>query len=276
MSDPIFVIDSGHIADNIEPSRAFVVRVDTPQAIPGICREYGSQADLREYLFHGPSMTLGDIDVDAAWGRNKITLVLEGLGRYADVWGKLRQLANTAVTLVFTGGKAALDARIAASLDVDAGVLLAPGMEITDDLVELVTYAFYGKMAHAAVQPFTFIEENYSNSDHLSPARFYHFEPGLYYHADSARNIALSHEALLRQEYIGRGYDAVTGCDAQVDAARHAWQRFLIDGSACASCPAFRVCSGFFEPQNKEGRCRELMMELLEGIEFKRGSEDRG
>ncbi len=272
-SDPIFVINSEDMAADFPSGRALVVRVSAPQEIADICRDYGGRADLREFICVCDGLSLEDIEIDPAWGCNKVTFVLSGLGRYASVWNKLQQLCHTAVTLLYTGVNAVRDARITASLDVDTGVVLTPDMDISDELIELVTYTFYGKVAHGDVQPFCFLADRYSNTTLLSPALYYHVEPGLYYHLDQQRNMAVSHDALLQGEFVCRGLDAIAGCEAAVEEQKSAWQRLLVEKTICASCPAFRVCSGFFEPQSDKGRCRELMTELLEGIEFRRSME---
>lgn len=51
--------------------------------------------------------------------------------------------------------------------------------------------------------------------------------------------------------------------------SKHLWQPKLETFTACAVCPAFRICSGFFHNQETSG-CRDFMSELLINIERKK------
>lgn len=276
---PIFVVDAATARQTFMGGRDMVVKASSPGELENLCLS-GVSAFL--YVLECRETMLDALDSEAVMRvarccPKRLRLEVAGLGDYLAAHGLLMSL-NGYASIIYHGASRCRDARITASLGIDTGVAMIPDMEIGEELSELCVYNFYGKMTHGAIEPFATIQLKPDRFKRMSPAMAMLENPSIFFYVDAECRVALREADLRAGNFIGAGPDLLDALPAveEVERAAHGWQRFFITPHVCASCPAFRICSGYFEQQAERGDCRAFMCELLEGMEFSHGLTAEG
>lgn len=158
------------------------------------------------------------------------TVGVRSIGRSARAIGALQRMARAGARIAVDGGNpdAGTESVIAASLGVECAVALRPDTMLADSLADSVTYQFYGRCAHAPIEPWASMASLYGDGIPAWPG-----EPA--------------------------------GIPAP---SPRRWQEMIVDCHPCSFCPSFRLCQGYFAPQADKGDCRRLLEQVREAAEF--------
>lgn len=251
---------------------ALLVYINHLDDIKNIRKHIDDSTIVNGYVYVDKYASLETIDINPEIIDAPLFLYINRLGQFRDVYHKLEMLKRMSVVVIFTGPEstACTDAQIVASLGIHTGIALSPDSRLGDDVLDLITYTFYGTAPHAEIEPFSTIERYYDGESYVSPEFAQFVNPNRYIHVNKDFQLAFSKVDLDQGKSFGNNLDLVRDAKLQdaIDEKEHEWQRLFIENHPCTFCPAFRVCSGYFASGHNEGRCREVMSELLEAVEF--------
>ena len=253
---------------------AAVIHVNSLDDVVNIRRHADETLKVVAYVYTDPYASLETIEIPSECASAPLILRINRLGQFRAIHHKLNALRNMDVILFFTGNshQSIVDAQIAASLGIHSGIMMMPDSELGDDILDLITYNAYSTMPHADIEPFSTMERYYDGESYVSPSMAYFNNPNRYIHVDSERHLAFTSEQLANGDYFDQGIEKVKTISQHeaVEKENNKWQQTFITPHPCSFCPAFRICVGYFEQQREKGRCKEVMSELLEAIEFQK------
>lgn len=253
---------------------AIVVYVNHLDDMPSIKAHVDESTTIHGFVFEDKYASLETLDLNQDMGGTPVTLVVNRLGQFRNVFPKIGQLQKSNNLVVFSGSEnvACTDVQILSSLGIHAGITLEPDAPLSDSVLDLITYTFYSTMRHADIEPFSMMEKFYDGERFVSPSLAKFVDPDRYVHIGKDCKMAFSEEDLENGNLIGEDLSILSDekMDELVFEKEHEWQKLFVDSHPCTYCPAFRVCMGYFAVQSEKGRCKEVMKELLDAIEFKK------
>lgn len=251
---------------------ALVVYINHLDDIKNIRKHIDDTTIVNGYVYIDNYASLETIDITPEIVDAPLFLYINRLGQFRDVYSKLEMLKRMNVVVIFTGPEstACTDAQIVASLGIHAGIALSPDSQLSENVLDLISYTFYGTAPHAEIEPFATIERYYDGESYVSPEMAEFVNPNRYIHVNKDFHFAFSKKDLEQGRFIGNNLDLIRDAKLQdaIDEKEHEWQKLFVENHPCTFCPAFRVCSGFFASKHSEGKCKEVMSELLDAIEF--------
>lgn len=270
----VFVCEYNWPIEERLKGRALVVKINNLDDIVNIRKNIDETTKLDAFVYRDEFASLETIDINPAWGSTPVVLYINRLGQFRDVHPKIELLKQLNVIVIFTAtpAQACKDAQILSSLGVHSGIQITPETQLSEDILDLITYYFYGTMPHAEIEPFASIEKYYDGENYVSPLLAEFVNPERYIHIDKELNLAFSEKDLKEGNTLDEKYPHLLTEAFSAAAEKYSlkWQEWFIDSHKCTFCPAFRVCMGYF--LNKDGepnaKCRDVMTELLEAIEF--------
>ena len=270
----IFVCEYDWPIEEKLKGRALVIKINNLDDVLNVQKHIDETTKLDAFVYRNEYASLETIDINQAWGNTPVILYINRLGQFRNIHHKIELLKQLNVIVIFNGSgyQACRDAQILSSLGIHSGIELNPDSELNESVLDLMTYAFYGTMPHAEIEPFSTIEMYYDGESYVSPALAKFFNPERYIHIDKDLNLSFSGEGLINGEFLPEKYPYLKTEEFAESAEKEnlKWQNLFMDSHNCTFCPAFRVCMGYFcdSKSNKIGRCKEVMSELLECIEF--------
>lgn len=251
---------------------AILVHINSLEDIPNIMKHIHDTTRIQAFVYSDEYASLETIDINPEWGNVPIILFLNRLGQLRNVHKKIGLIRNMNIMLIFTGAEqqAATDAQVAASLGIHSGIALHPASPLSDSILDLITYNFYGTMPHGEIEPFSTIERYYDGESYVSPRMAEFINPLRYVYVDKELHLAFSQKDLDNGNYFDQGLDKLYEVSSHeaIEKESCKWQEMFIDAHPCTFCPAYRICMGYFDQQRGKGRCKEVMNELLQAIEF--------
>lgn len=268
----VYVCDYNWPVEVAMRGRAMVVRVNCLEDINAIQSHLDEATKVEAFVYRNDFESLETIDINPAWGNTAIILYINRLGQFRNVHHKVDLIRRMNMIVIFTGNEAQVceDAQILASLGIHTGIELRPDSELSDHVLDLITYNFYGTMPHGQIEPFSAIERNYDGESYVSPELTNFINPYRYIHVDKDLNLAFSKKALENGEILSAKMGQLKPVDLEEEADKyaHKWQEMFVDSHECTFCPAFRTCMGYFKHEGEGKRCKTVMTELLDAIEF--------
>lgn len=270
----VFVCEYNWPIEERLKGRALVIKVNNLDDIMNIQHHLDETTKVDAFVYRNEFASLETIDINPAWGNTPVILYINRLGQFRNVHQKVGLLRKLNVIVIFTSSEkqACKDAQILASLGVHSGIQLRPDSELGEDVLDLITYSFYGTMPHAEIEPFSTMEKYYDGESYVSPLIADFVNPERYIHIDKEQNLAFSEKDLREGETLSEKYPHLRKDEFAEAAESYSlkWQDWFINSHKCTFCPAFRVCMGFFNQEDKaeNPNCRKVMTELLEAIEF--------
>lgn len=250
---------------------AIIVHINNLDDILNIKRHLHDTTRVHAFIYTDQFASLETIDINPEWGNIPIVLYLNRLGQLRNIHEKIAMIRNMNMMLIFTGSEqqTTTDAQIAASLGIHAGISLNSESALSDSVLDLLTYTFYGTCPHADIEPFSTIGRYYDGESYVNPAIAQFINPSRYIYVDKDLHLAFSQEALDNGDYFDQGMDKLYDISANqaIEKENNKWQQMFIEPHPCTFCAAFRICMGYFESQKDKGRCSLVMTELLEAIE---------
>lgn len=253
---------------------AIVVYVNHMNDMHNIKMHIDDSTMIHCFVYQDKYASLETLELNQDAGGSPVVLIINRLGQFRDVYQKIHLLRQINAFVFFSGAEstACTDAQILASLGVHTGITLEPEAPLSDSILDLITYNFYSPRPHADIEPFATMEKYYDGESYVSPNLAKLIDPNRYIHVGKGCRIAFSKEELDNGNLIGEDISLLRDEKLQdlVFEKEHEWQKMFVDNHPCTYCPAFRVCMGYFAVQREKGRCKEVMTELLEAIEFKK------
>lgn len=253
---------------------ALIVYINHFDDIKNVRKHIDDTTIINGYVYIDRYASLETIDIKPELCDAPLFLYINRLGQFREVYHKLEMMKRMKVVIIFTGSEntACTDAQIVSSLGIHTGIALSSDSQLGNNVLDLITYTFYGTTPHAEIEPFSTIERYYDGESYVSPNLANFINPNRYIHVDKDQHIAFSRADLEQKKFIGDNLSVIRDAKLQdaIDEKEREWQKLFIDNHPCTFCPAFRVCSGYFASHQKEGRCREVMTELLDAIEFQK------
>lgn len=258
---------------------AVIIHLNSLNDIDCIQNNLDGSIKVDGYVYTNEFASLETLDLKPDWKDLPIILQINRLGKYRNIHEKIELLRSMNVIIFFTGNenRSTADAQIAASLGIHSGIILRDNATLDDPVLDLITYNFYSLMPHADIEPFSTMERYYDGENIVSPAIAYFNNPCRYIYLDSEHNYSLSENDFNKGKCIDAGLDKLLtiGENHAVEESINSWQQLFIDSHPCSYCPAFRICSGYFKVQFEKGRCKHVMKELLEAIEFQKKKKNQ-
>lgn len=270
----VFVCEYNWPIEEKLKGRALVIKINQLNDIMNIQKHLDETTKLDAFIFRDEYASLETIDVNPDWGETPVILYINRLGQFRNVHPKIELLKRLNVIVIFTGtsNQACKDAQILSSLGIHTGIEFTPDSELSDSVLDLMTYNFYSTMPHAEIEPFSTIERYYDGESYVSPALAAFINPERYIHIDKEMNMAFTDEDLKNGNHLTVTFPHLRSEEfaEPAEAYSHRWQEMFVDSHPCTFCPAFRVCMGYFckGEAPKDDRCKKVMTELLESIEF--------
>ncbi len=251
---------------------AILVHVNCLEDIPNIMKHIYETTRIHGFVYTDRFASLETININPEWGNAPIILYINRLGQFRNVHEKIGILRNMNVVVIFTGSEqqATVDAQILSSLGIHSGISISPDSALGDNILDLITYNFYGTMPHGEIEPFSTLERYYDGESYVSPKIAQFENPLRYVYVDKDLHLAFSQEDLDNGNYFDQGLEKLYDVSSHeaIEKETCKWQEMFIEPHPCTFCPAFRICMGYFEKQREKGRCRQVMTELLDSIEF--------
>lgn len=270
----MFVLDGNWSFKDRLKGHALVIYAQELCDIPRIIQEVQTPTIIHAIVYENLFCSLASIDIDSSWGNTPIILRIGRIGQYRDIANKLEQLKslNVMIVLPADSSQSYRDVQILSSLGIHSGIDFTNGCHTWESFKDLLAYAFYGRMHHADIEPFTSMSTHYCGMNYVSPDIMSFYNPERYIHIDNNGNVAFSREQLKNGDFFDSGWDILPNISSHpaIKEESHKWQQLFIENHTCTYCPAFRVCKAFFMGQSENGSCQDGMMDLLEAIEFKK------
>ena len=238
----VFVCEYNWPIEEKLKGRALVIKINQLNDIMNIQKHLDETTKLDAFIFRDEYASLETIDVNPDWGETPVILYINRLGQFRNVHPKIELLKRLNVIVIFTGtgNQACKDAQILSSLGIHTGIEFTPDSELSDSVLDPALAAF------------------------INPER--------YIHIDKEMNMAFTDEDLKNGNHLTVTFPHLRSEEfaEPAEAYSHRWQEMFVDSHPCTFCPAFRVCMGYFckGEAPKDDRCKKVMTELLESIEF--------
>ena len=256
---------------------AILVHINRLEDIPNILKHLHETTKIHAFVYEDKYASLEAIDINPEWGYTPIILYVNRLGQFRNIHEKLGIIRNMNVTIIFTGAEkqATTDAQVLSSLGIHTGISLSPESLLSDHVLDLITYNFYGTIPHGEIEPFSTLCRYYDGENYVSPKIANFINPLRYIYVDKELHLAFTEEDLNNGLYFAHGLEQLYEVSSHKEIARASvkWQEMFINAHPCTFCPAFRICMGYFQNQRELGRCREVMSELLSAIEFEKNKQ---
>lgn len=160
----------------------------------------------------------------------------------------------------------AVNLQILASLGIPCRAIFGEKVD-WDAAADLMTYALLGRCAHAPIEPFAFIAEQFDQDRYRGWGEVSFDQPGRYLHVDRQGRVALFPSASPPFAFLHedlRRLDNVTALPAY-QAAVERWRRHFLYPDDCARCPGWKLCRGqLAETVEDKSTCSAFFSEMLD------------
>ncbi len=284
MSRQLVIPEDGSLIERLDGHR-LTVRTTDPLAVTRIMAlelPEGSSAWL------STTEPLSTLPLHESWSSRPLTLQAGGMGLFRDLVEHLPLLRRREIrTFLPPRGMATLQGLpVLASVGVRCGAWM-DGVEPVEfeAMGELLDFIIYSRVRHAPMEPFLYLTTRYRYDGTLDAGPLFFDDPASCLHIDGDENIALSAGDLEAGRFVARGIEALETIE-QLPAYQERmdrWQTFFLDDHPCASCSAWRACSGRFAGQRDgSGSCTRFFEAVIEAAAFikkrrgkRRGGRDR-
>lgn len=275
----IFVTKYNWAIEEHLKGKAILLHINHLNDIESILKHTDEVTKFVGFIYRNDYASLETIDINPNWGHTSVILYINRLGQYRNIYPKINLMKRLNVMVVFTSNEAqaARDAQILSSLGIHSGILIMPESQLSESVLDLMTYAFYGSWPHAEIEPFATICRYYDGESYVSPA-FANFEnPNRYIHINKEKKCAFTSAGLKDSNKFFEESEILDSNKLVdlVEKENRKWQNYFINSHPCTFCPAFRICLSYFDFKTNGCKCKEVMSELLEAIEFHKQIESQ-
>lgn len=250
-----------------------VVKISDFEQIHPVCKQLNDVQVGLHCLMIQHNGSIASIPFHESWKGIPIAIYANEMGTMKELMGRLPLIRDLNIRIFLNSDLEAnyTSLHIMASLGIECGLYFGNKEKINWELVnDLMTYAIYGKVNHAPLEPFYHLASHYNPEQHTDFNSVYFENPLTYLHIDHEENIAASSEDLDNKKFIAKGIDSLERISEnnKYDEAIHAWQQFFLKPDGCAYCQAWRVCLGKFSESVKvnEG-CKPFFVDMMEACD---------
>lgn len=231
-------------------------------------RASGNRLDCIVLRWHKP---LDALEFSEDWVDVPLVVEAASLGklhRLSEQLELIRRL-ELRVDLPLATAVQAVNLQILASLGIPCRAIFGTAMD-WEAAADLMTYAMLGRCAHAPIEPFAFIAEQFDQDYYRGWGEVSFDEPDRYLHVDLQGRVVLfppaSPSPALLHEDIRRLGD-VTELPAY-QAAVDRWRLHFLHADTCARCPGWKICRGnLAETVEDKFTCSAFFSEMLDVAE---------
>ncbi len=200
----VFVCEYNWPVEERLKGRALVIKISNLDDVLNIQKHLDETTKLDAFIYRNEYASLETIDINPDWRDTPVILYLNRLGQFRNIYEKIELLKKLNVILIFTGTEyqACKDAQILSSLGIHSGIELTPESKLSDSVLDLITYTFYGTMPHAQIEPFSIMEKYYDGESYVSPELAEFINPERYIHIDKDLNLAFSDTDLKNRDFL--------------------------------------------------------------------------
>ena len=253
--------------------KSVVVTTNDFEQLHSICKILKDhQVNLQCLVFHHKG-SLASVPFHESWKGIPIAVYVNDMGPFKEIMGKLPLIRDLNIRIYLSSENIAnyTNLHILASLGIDCGINFVENEKINwESLNDLMTYAIYGKVNHASIEPFNFIASHYNPGQLTDFSSVYFENPHAYLHIDKDENIAMTSSDLKKGKYICSGIQSFHQIheNEKYKEAVHSWQEFFLKTEGCAYCQAWRVCLGkFAESFEKNQGCRPFFVDMMDAAD---------
>lgn len=195
------------------------------------------------------------------------------MGHFLD-FVRIRHLIGPLSIRVFLNSKypeVYTDLQLMASLGVNCGLSFDAEPIDWKECADLMDFVMYPKVPRATVEPFHFIITEYQPKEFINFSGVYFNNPERYLHIDKDENVALTAELLQKKDYLFNGIDKIDTYknNKGYKAYFQTWKKKFQKITACSSCPAWRICGGYFEDRIATNPgCSAAFSELIDAADM--------
>ncbi len=259
---------------------ALVIRIDAPRKIVEVAH-YVRQNNQLHAIMLETKLPLSSIPFDKAWSGIPIALYTPELGDFRELAGWLPLLKNLDIRIFMPAHiqESYTSLRILSSLNLASGLYFSSHAPDWDAMRDLLSYAAYGKIRHAPIEPFQFIISDYRPAKPNGFGSVYFEDPNRYLHISSEGKIALTHEDLVAGRTIScdpNRLDEINSCP-EYREYMDSWRAFFLKQTDCACCQGWLVCLGrlYHVSGKSPDTCGKVMAELMDAGDYFRTLKDR-
>ena len=243
MKEHIFICPfDKNLLDRLSNKR-LVVKTSAFENIHPILQHVNNVKSVLHCIMVEYSGSLASVPFHESWRGIPVAIFANEMGAFKEVINKIRLIRDLSVRIFLNSdNKENFTAlHILASLGIDCGIFFGKNQIDWEAMNDLMTYAVYGKVNHATIEPFQYVVTNYNPARLTDFSSVYFENPRQYIHIDKDENI---------------------------DKAIHSWQEFFLKPDGCAYCQAWRVCMGkFSESVEKNPSCRQFFVDLMDAAD---------
>jgi hypothetical protein len=199
MSSHVLICDFNEKLLSRLKNRKLVVRLNDPRIITHAIKVVREKNIIHSIWLHSNN-SLSDLSLDEPENLEgvKLKIEVEELGEFRE-WIKIVPLLRELQSMVFlseTTPGSYRDLRILSSLNVPCGIIFGDKSPDWEALLDLMSYAVYGKVPHAPIQPFHYVISEYGPSKRTDFYSVYFENPSKFFHVDPMGRIAFSRKEL--------------------------------------------------------------------------------
>lgn len=222
--------------------------------------------------------SLSDIPFQETWQEIPLAIQVSGLGRFLDfmkILPTLRKL-NLRVYIPTDSIENIAAIRILSSLGINTALVIRPEMTNWDLLADLMSYAYFGLVPHAPIEPFDSLANWFEDHKQLNGGSVYFEDPAKYLHVDTAGRIAMTPADAEVDSYIAQRVEdldtALLSRGYQEGVER--WRKHFLQTDGCAYCPGWRLCMGQYASScTEDPGYKNFFSEVLDAIELYRSQK---
>lgn len=207
-----------------------------------------------------PYTSLSQIEFSNNWDKIPLHIYSYNIGNYDLFFSKINTIRSLDVRLFVSNEteSACTDLKIMASLGIDCGLQMKPGVIMDDDsFLDLASYYYMSPVPHATMEPFNYILRHLTEEASNGFNSVYFDNPVYFAHIASVEDYE-------KQEEEENNFFKFRLKDY--------YQHFL-DLDECAKCPAFKICDRNMSDKLKD--CKTTMNEIYEYAEMQENLNNR-
>jgi hypothetical protein len=216
---------------------------------------------------------VSDIPFESSWASIPLTIYAGQFGEVHDILDRVAIMKTMRMRIFISSDdpNAVTGIKILASMGIPSGIYFGAAKIQWDKMNDLMHYALLSNTAHASVEPFRSVYDNYKVSKYTELGGAYFDDPQSFLHVDPEGTIALTEEEMIRGKFVGKGIDSIDSLAfcAEVQQRLQEWRKHIETCDQCSFCPGFRICGGRFEGQSQDtAECKEFFSDFIDTVEL--------
>lgn len=256
-------------------NQKLIINTDSYEKIPDIINDT-SKNNILICINIKTNQTLSSILIQEKFKPIPIALQVNEIGDFKNIIinHNLLRDSNLKIFLTSENDENLVNVQILSTLGIYTGIFFnnkeKTDWEKVNELMNIYIYSLL-LLAHAPIEPFTYLTENYHPEKYLFFNTPYFENPKKYLFIDDDFNIGLTQKDLKEKKFITSGYSKLHMIteNLQYQQGINNWHHHFLENTNCSSCAAWRICQGCFnEVCDKNKACRQFFLELIDAVDF--------